>query len=439
MKGKIYSYMENLATPYFVIDEAILQQYYNMLTDSLSANWDNYLVGYSFKTNSLPWLVAFVKKQGAYAEVVSEDEYLLARHLGYNADEIIYNGPYKSRSSFREVLLAGGYVNLDSKQELAWLEELVSEYPRQQFSVGIRANFDLEKMCPGETTMGEESGRFGFCYETGQFADALHKLDALKNVDVAGLHLHSSSKSRSVGIFRAIAQTACKLQKEFNLSLSYVDLGGGYCGGLEGRPEYPDYFPAVAEELSKCFSPKQTKLIVEPGISLISKCTTFVTSVYDTRDIKGTRYVMTDGSRFNIDATMIKTSHLFHVCERDDTSDTSERGCDNAHTLHDKSDEIPDTQRVQAARPILDNQIVSGFTCMECDRIFTYENAAELYPGDRIIYENVGGYTMSLNPLFIQYFPAVYIRRDEKLWMVRRKWTPEDYVQGCATGIHVFR
>ena len=402
--------MEKLHTPYFVIDEEILKKYYKMLTDSLSVNWNNYLVGYSFKTNSLPWLIAFVKERGAYAEVVSEDEYLLARHLGYSAGQIIYNGPYKQEGSFREVLLADGYVNLDSKQELNWLERLTSEYPNKQLSVGIRANFDLEKMCPGETTMGEESGRFGFCYETGQFAAALRKLSQMKNVTVAGLHLHSSSKSRSVGIFRAIAQMACKLQREFDLTLSYVDLGGGYCGGMDGRPEYPDYFPAVAEELSKCFSPERTKLIVEPGISLISKCTTFVTSVFDTRDIKGTRYVMTDGSRFNIDATMIKTSHLFHVCERDNTT-----------------------------RPIMDKQIISGYTCMECDRIFTYENAAELYPDDQIVYENVGGYTMSLNPLFIQYFPAVYIRRDNKLWMVRRKWTPKDYVQGCATGIHFFR
>ena len=412
--------MEKLNTPYFVIDEEILQKYYKMLTDSLSANWHNYLVGYSFKTNSLPWLIAFVKEQGAYAEVVSEDEYLLARHLGYSSGQIIYNGPYKQENSFREVLLADGYVNLDSKQELKWLEKLAAEYPNKQLPVGIRANFDLEKMCPGETTMGEESGRFGFCYETGQFAAALQKLAQIKNVTVVGLHLHSSSKSRSVDIFRAIAQMACKLQKEFDLSLSYVDLGGGYCGGMEGRPEYPDYFPVVAEELSKCFSPERTKLIVEPGISLISKCTTFVTSVFDTRDIKGTRYVMTDGSRFNIDATMIKTSHLFHICKRDDISDA------------------PTT------RPILDQQIVSGFTCMECDRIFTYENAEELYSGDQIIYENVGGYTMSLNPLFIQYFPAVYIRRNEKLWMVRRKWTPEDYVQGCATtanpdNLHEFR
>ena len=396
--------MDNLKTPYFVIDEEILKRYYKMLTDSLSANWNHYLVGYSFKTNSLPWLVAFVKEHGAYAEVVSEDEYLLARHLGYSADHIIYNGPYKQEASFREVLLAGGYVNLDSRQEIVWLEKLSSEFPQEQFSVGIRANFDLEKMCPGETTMGEESSRFGFCYETGQFAAALQKLSKIDNVTVDGLHLHSSSKSRSVGIFRAIAQMACKLQKEFDLSLSYVDLGGGYCGGMEGRPEYPDYFPVVAEELSKCFSPEQTRLIVEPGISLISKCTTFITSVYDTRDIKGTRYVMTDGSRFNIDATMIKSSHLFHICE------TS----------------------TQSNRPIMDKQVISGYTCMECDRIFTYENAAELYPGDRIIYENVGGYTMSLNPLFIQYFPAVYIRRNGELLQVRRKWTPADYVQGSV-------
>ena len=74
--------MEMLQTPYFVIDEAVLQNYYDMLTGSLRENWNNYLVGYSFKTNSLPWLVSFVKKNGAFAEVVSEDEYLLARRLG---------------------------------------------------------------------------------------------------------------------------------------------------------------------------------------------------------------------------------------------------------------------------------------------------------------------------------------------------------------------
>lgn len=395
---------ESIQTPYFVIDEPILQRYYNMLTGSLAANWNNYLVGYSFKTNSLPWLVSYMKQQGALAEVVSEDEYSLARYMGYADNEIIYNGPYKGEQSFRAVLLAGGFVNLDSMQEVQWLADLAAEFPGQTFRTGIRANFNLEKMCPGETTMGKASGRFGFCYETGKFAATLNALRQIPNVSVSGLHLHSSSKSRSVNVFRSIARMACQLQEEFHLDLSYVDLGGGYCGGMEGRPEYPDYFPAVAEELRRNFMPDRTKLIVEPGISMISKCTTFVTNVFDTRDIKGTRYVMTDGSRFNIDPTMIKSSHLFHVQYADD----------------------------HICRPVLERQVVSGFSCMEVDRIFTYENQPELIPGDRIVYENVGGYTMSLNPLFIQYFPAVYVRNGDSMRIVRKKWTPEEYVQGSV-------
>lgn len=390
-----------IPTPYFLLDEQVLQQYFDMLTTSLASNWQNYQIGYSFKTNSLPWLVNFYKKQGVFAEVVSKDEYGLAKYLGFKDNEIIYNGPYKDETSFRDVILDGGIVNMDSQAELLWLQELSGEFGEERpLQVGIRVNFNLEKMCPGETTMGETSGRFGFCYENGEFEKALRKIQGLPNVEVAGLHLHSSSKSRSVAIFQSIAQMACKLKREFDLELSYVDLGGGYCGGMEGRPEYPDYFPAIAEELEKEFSREQTKLIVEPGISLISKGSSFVTSVIDVRDIRDTRYLITDGSRFNIDATMIKSSYLYHL------------------------------EQQKPLLPKMEKQEVTGYTCMECDRLFTMENLAELRTGDRIIYENVGGYTISLNPLFIQYFPAVYVKNGEQFTKVREKWTAREYVQG---------
>lgn len=400
---------ERIPTPYFLLNEPILQRYFDMLTGALKENWSNYRIGYSFKTNSLPWLVNFYKKQGAYAEVVSKDEYGLAKYLGFQDSEIVYNGPYKDEQSFRDVVLAGGYVNVDSKWELEWLTKLSGELEEEkaeekekvsEIHVGIRVNFNLEQMCPGETTMGETSGRFGFSYENGEFAKALSYVRALPHVKVTGLHLHSSSKSRSVQIFRSIAQMACRLKKEFDLTLSYVDIGGGYCGGMEGRPEYPDYFPAIAEELHREFDPEQTQLVVEPGISLISKGSFFVTSVIDVRDIRDTRYLITDGSRFNIDATMIKSSYLYH------------------------------TKLQNPSASVMERQEITGYTCMECDRLFTMENLPELQTGDQIIYENVGGYTISLNPLFIQYFPAVYVRNGEQMTEVRKKWTAKEYVQG---------
>lgn len=184
---------ERIPTPYFLLDEPILQRYFDMLTEALKENWPNYRIGYSFKTNSLPWLVNFYKKQGAYAEVVSRDEYGLAKYLGFQDSEIVYNGPYKDEQSSRDVVLAGGYVNVDSKWELEWLTKLSEELKEEEIltdssgnseagrekktrengkvsevseiRVGIRVNFNLEQMCPGETTMGETSGRFGFSYE----------------------------------------------------------------------------------------------------------------------------------------------------------------------------------------------------------------------------------------------------------------------------------
>ena len=52
---------EKIPTPYFLLDEPVLQRYFDMLTKALKENWPNYQIGYSFKTNSLPWLVNFYK------------------------------------------------------------------------------------------------------------------------------------------------------------------------------------------------------------------------------------------------------------------------------------------------------------------------------------------------------------------------------------------
>ena len=34
-------------------------------------------------------------------------------------------------------------------------------------------NFDIEKLCPGQSQCAEEGGRFGFCYENGEFSKVI--------------------------------------------------------------------------------------------------------------------------------------------------------------------------------------------------------------------------------------------------------------------------
>ena len=64
----------NVPTPAFIIDLEELNSNVTGFQDALCRVWPNSIVGYSFKTNNLPWVCRYMKTKGCYAEVVSEDE-----------------------------------------------------------------------------------------------------------------------------------------------------------------------------------------------------------------------------------------------------------------------------------------------------------------------------------------------------------------------------
>jgi len=85
----------NMTTPYFVIDKMELDNNVISLQQALADGWGRYIIGYSFKTNSLPWVTKHLQGHHCFAEVVSSPEYELALHMGYDKSQIIFNGPVK--------------------------------------------------------------------------------------------------------------------------------------------------------------------------------------------------------------------------------------------------------------------------------------------------------------------------------------------------------
>lgn len=394
--------MNNVAAPFYRIKEKDLLYDISLLRDSLTKHWGNFVMGYSVKTNSLPWLLSYLKGQGFYAEVVSATEYDLAARLGFPANRIIYNGPIKDKEVFDTVLLAGGYVNLDSSDEFLFIKELSARYPDKQFCVGVRVNCDIASLCPSEQLVEEEGGRFGYCYENGSLKAVIDNLHSLSNVKVGGLHLHSSTQSRTVQVYGALAQMAVNIAREYALDLDYVDMGGGYFGGRDDKPDYRDYFAEICKVLGTYFDKTKTTVIAEPGVSLISRATTFETEVLDVKDIRGRKFLVTNGSRVNLNPLVTRHVYPHHIVYKDDPS----------------------------GRPIEKTQWVCGATCMEYDRLFEIVDDKALVPGDKIIYDTAGGYTMCLNPLFIHYFPAVIIEKtDGSLFTAREAWTNDEYLQ----------
>lgn len=388
-----------LNTPCFVINTEIVESLVEDAISSVCQFWQNGIIGYSFKTNNLPWIISYMKEKGLWAEVVSSDEFQLAKELGYSLNRIIFNGPAKGKMEFIEAVENGAIVNIDSKRELKWLLECDTEKLKKS-KLGLRVNFCLEEYCPGESQCGNEDGRFGFSYETGDLAQAI-EFCRDHNIYLSGLHLHCSSKTRSLNIYKAIAEVAVEIVREYNLQLKFVDIGGGYFGGVADKPSFRNYFELVHNIFSTEKLLENTNVIVEPGMSVIGAGIDYISTVIDIKKTKNNNFVILDGSRTHIDPLMKKTGYTYQI--------------ERKEILEEDSKSSEDMK-----------QILCGFTCMEGDRFF-YLEGAPLHEDDLVIFRKVGAYTMGLSPQFIEFYPNVYVQEQGKIRVVRSKCTAKQF------------
>lgn len=389
------SIVNNLATPCFILDKHELERSIIGFQNALKSHFEKSLVGYSVKTNSLPYCLFLAMNLGCYAEVVSYDEYNLALKCGYDKSHIIYNGPMKSKETFIDALVNRSIVNIETKRELEWLKEL----PKGNvYNVGIRLNINISKVSSKDADGDNDNSRFGFSNDTEEFCNAISDISKLPNVRLAGLHIHRTAHSRSIRFYQESVRYACKIISKYNLKLDYLDVGGGYFGIFSNKPTYVQYADAFKEVLHE-YGQDGMCVIVEPGNAIVASCFTFVSEVIDVKHVEHDRwFITTDGSRNDIDPFFRKTDYIKEI-------------------LSDGTGKI------------VPEQIIGGCTCLEYDRMFSLKDQPLLKVGDRIQYKNVGAYTMCLSPLFIRYIPNVYLQTENGYELIREKWTEKEYMQ----------
>lgn len=381
--------LEGLQTPCFVFDEAELQANFRGFSSALRQAWGSRShVAYSVKTNPFPWVLEQARRAGCMAEVVSDEEFSLALSCGFSPSDVVFNGPVKGRAWLEYGLRAGALVNLDSTRELRWVQELARAGVRgpcgAPLAVGVRVNVDLERALPGQTIGGSEPGRFGFSHEDGTAGSVIARLCATEGVRVAGLHLHVTTYGREERAYELLAGHAVELARSSGIAddLDWVDMGGGYYGGgARNAGRYEGYARSMARVLAGALDPARTALVVEPGGSVVCTPGSYVGRVVDAKDVRGTRFVVSELSRLDIDHEQKKTSH--------------------PHVLYARED-----------APHHPDQVLCGFTCLEGDRLCHLHDEPELAEGDLVLIRYAGAYSMSFIPgFFIEGAPAVYAWR----------------------------
>ncbi|WP_342432752.1 diaminopimelate decarboxylase [Neobacillus sp. FSL H8-0543] len=399
---KTISKLENEFGPsFYVLNVDKLRENYKKIEVAFKSRYENFIIGYSYKTNYLPFLCKELSKLGAYSEVVSRLEYDLAIKIGEDPKRIIFNGPLKSQDDINIALENESIINIDSIYEIDFVKEYALNNQNKQIKIGIRLNFDISQNGVSQLQEGYEVSRFGICVENGNLQYSLNKLRDLKNIKVIGLHGHFSTRNRDVESFRKITQKICDIAKGNSLhSIEYIDIGGGIYGELPKSfakrvPTFDDYAEAICHIMNTEFDSfeKKPTLILEPGIAMVANAFIFIAKVIETKTIRDKNFVLVDGSVHNIKPTMHKHNLPMRI--------------------------IRQNEDVKA------NQLfnIVGYTCMEKDYL-AHEISAELpHKNDYIIFENVGAYTIVFNPPFIKERPSIIAADQNKFFVVRKKET----------------
>ncbi|HEV7199773.1 MAG TPA: hypothetical protein VGO32_03115, partial [Candidatus Limnocylindria bacterium] len=234
--------------------------------DAATARMDAYqsafpgaLVAYAVKANTDPRLLRRFAASGAGAEVVNAVELAFALSAGFTAERIVMNGLGKTDVDHAAADEVGALVNAESLDELDLLLALDAA------RIGLRLNPGLEADTHAHLATGASNSKFGIAWT--DLDAAIDRCRAAgRAIENVGAHIGSAIDD--LGAFTRLAELLAEAAAR--AEATRINLGGGAGTSIS----VSDLADAVRADL-----PDPTRLILEPGRSLVADAGWLVTRV----------------------------------------------------------------------------------------------------------------------------------------------------------------
>jgi len=247
----------------------------------------------SCKTQPVPPLLRWWRRQGMGIEVVSEFELLAARREGFPPERILVNGPAKHHWLPRHAL-SGLFVNFDSTAEAAGLLGLAK---RLKWRVGVRCLTDEE--CDPESP--RYPTQFGLAPN-----DAVQLLKKLKRsrLRLETIHTHLRTNVPSADVYERALKQLAGICRAAAFEPKYVDVGGGlpppYTLSRDGCRFDSRFsltrFGEVLGRMKRQF-PNLHEFWLENGRFISARSGALVVKILDVKERRGLRQLICDGGR----------------------------------------------------------------------------------------------------------------------------------------------
>ncbi len=437
-------------SPLFVFSERRIRDNISRLQQAAEAVDRPIKFCYASKANSNMAILKVVLDSGIDVEVNSGGELFKALRVGFEPEQIIFNGTSKCDDELDDAVRAGIYaINVDSLYEIELVEQSVERLRAQGEDVSpARITLRLVPEIGTRSHLGLQTAlltsKFGISSSEvlAAFRRALQRPDLVK---VCGIHIHVGSQTPDVEpfaeAFKSMWEHLVTIHRETGHTLEHINLGGGipvnYLRDRSQADQLPEHErdmlgaelePSVvlsealrvARESARAANAEhlldQLTILLEPGRSIIADAGLVLTTVRNikSRPETGDVWLLTDAG-YNIMLSMNNYKWYYHLISASRAGAPYARDYKVAGPLCDSGDVYFDIERE--------------------GRLPDYRKLPDdVGPGEVLALLNCGAYSLAQmfhyngRPLPA----AVLIRTDGTAAVIRRRDTYEDLIANDA-------
>ncbi|MEL7638116.1 MAG: diaminopimelate decarboxylase [Solidesulfovibrio sp.] len=360
----------------------------------------------AIKANPLPPVLAFLAGLGAFAEAASLPELHLALEAGFSPGRIVFDSPAKTVEELRLAVTLGIALNADNLDELARLAAVASELgiaPR----AGLRLNPQVGLGRIRATSVAGGYSKFGVPLEQRQaIVGAFRRYPWLTD-----LHVHIGSQGCPLELLVAGVGAVYDLAGEIDAAcggrLQRLDIGGGLPVAYRETDAPPTPAAYVAALKARCpgILSGRLEVVTEFGRYLHAPCAVAASSVEYVKRQKGHR------------------TAVIHL-----GADMFVRECYNPRDWPHKVRLLGPDGRDKPGRPGLWH--LAGPLCFSGDFPIFRARLPEVAPGDVVVIEDVGAYTLAMWSRYnSRQMPRVIGARGGRFAVLRERETPRDLIR----------
>lgn len=341
---------DRFGTPLHVVNAARFDRDARAFGEAFTSRYPGPVEVYlAAKANAVCGVLELARAAGLRVEVFTSFELRLARAAGYPPEQIIVNGPAKTRELLEDCVEADVHlVIVDSPIELHDLAAIASEAGRR-IGVLLRVNVDCvpRGMNPGTAT-GSRRSVFGMEWRGEELTAAVRFCLRQRHLEFRGLHMHIGSGIRQAADYAPacarLCETAARIARETGAPIACLDVGGGFGSPMvrefsaleflryhvrhrlprlappDGVAAFEDFATvitsAIVDHCRRRSLPLPT-LVLEPGRCLTGPNQLLLLRVLRTKQRVGLRrWIVTDGGQMTVNFPTFYEYHAMLSCRQ---------------------------------------------------------------------------------------------------------------------------